>query len=240
MIPRQFVWLRYSAPKLRKNIVRLCPRLTSGRTKRGGVSCAQGNMSDPLGSQNADTPLPCSRRSCVVVPGRPHYERSDDRNPEYSPSGTSSLSPLFHHRPRSLISIPRSPSQEEVCGDVHMPHCHHRHCNLLVNSLSACSLQVHVEFSRKNQLCPPWPLRHCRHHIPNRCVFERCQVTVGPVALSCVSFYRPTMVVIVVAAVVVAMFINAVAVVILGAGRPPYVPLPPCHPTNGENTKAWV
>ena len=33
-------------------------------------------------------------RSCVVGQGRPRSERSDDRNPEYSPSGTSSTSPV--------------------------------------------------------------------------------------------------------------------------------------------------
>ena len=40
--------------------------------------------------------------------------------------------------------------------------------------------------------------------------------------------------------VVVAVFVNVVAVVVLGAGRPPNGPLSPCHPSNGENTKAWV
>ena len=34
-------------------------------------------------------------------PGRPHSERSDDRNPEYSPSGTASTSPVS---PPSTIS----------------------------------------------------------------------------------------------------------------------------------------
>ena len=46
----------------------------------------------------------------------------------------------------------------------------------------------------------------------------QCQVTVGPVALSCDCFYRPVMVVIF---VVVAVLVNVVAVVVFGAGRPP-------------------
>ena len=58
-----------------------------------------------------------------------------------------------------------------------------------------------------------------------------------PVTLYCVRFYLPEMVVIVVTVVV---FVNVVAVVVLGAGRLPHGPLPPCHPPNGENTKAWV
>ena len=140
---------------------------------------------------------------------------------------------LFNHRPRSLISIPRSPLQEEVCGDVLKRHRQHRHCNLLVKSPSACSLKVHFEISLKNQLFPHWPLHHRCHHIPNRCVFERYQVTVDPVALSCVRFYRPAMVIIVVAVVVV-------TVVVMGAGRPPHGPLSPCHPPNVDITRAWV
>ena len=87
------------------------------------------------------------------------------------------LPPLFHHRTHSLISIPRSPSREGVCGDVLKPHRRHRHSDLLVQSPSARSPQVHVEVSRKNQLCPPWPLHHRCVHIPNRCVVERCQLT---------------------------------------------------------------
>ena len=69
---------------------------------------------------------------------------------------------------------------------------------------------------------------------------------VGPVTLSCVHFYCPTVVVIVIAVivivvvVVVTMFVNVVTVVVLGSGRRPHGPLPPCHPPNGENTKAWV
>ena len=86
--------------------------------------------------------------------------------------------PLFHHHPQSLISIPSSPSREEVCGDVLKPHRCHHHCDLLVKSQSACSLHIHIEVSHKNQLCPHVPLHHLRHHIPNRCVVERCQVMV--------------------------------------------------------------
>ena len=66
---------------------------------------------------------------------------------------------------------------------------------------------------------------------------------VGPDALSCVLFYCPAMVVvvvvIVVVVVVVAVLVNVVAVFVLGSGRPPHGPLPPCHPQNGENTKTW-
>ena len=62
-----------------------------------------------------------------------------------------------------------------------------------------------------------------------------------PVNLSCVRFYRPAMVIFVVVVVVaVVVFVNVVAVVVLGAGRDPNGPLPPFHPPNGENTKAWV
>ena len=62
---------------------------------------------------------------------------------------------------------------------------------------------------------------------------------VGPVALSCVRFYRPAMVAVVVSVVVVAAFVNVVNVVVLGSGRPPRGMLPPCHPPNVENKKAW-
>ena len=181
---------------------------------------------------------------------------------------------LFRHRPSSLMSIPRSPPREEVCGDVLKPHRRHRHCGILFQSPSARSLQIHIEVARKNQLCPPWRLHHRRLHIPNRCVVKRCQVTsnyvpspiprhqmarndvcvevayrldckgggfpvfVGPIALSCIYLYRPAMVVILFAVILVAVFVNVVAVVVLGAGRPHHGPLPPCHPPNGENTKA--
>ena len=50
-------------------------------------------------------------------------------------------------------------------------------CDLLVQYPSARSPQVHVSFSRKNNLFPPWPLHHLCLHISNCCVFERCQVT---------------------------------------------------------------
>ena len=122
--------------------------------------------------------------------------------------------PLFCHRSRPLISIPHSLLPEEVCRDVFKPHRCQGHCDLLVKSLSVRSLQVHVEVSRKNWLCPYCPLHHLLHHIPNSCVVERCQVTVGPIDLSCIRFYRPAMVVIFVAVVVV-------AVVILRVGRLP-------------------
>ena len=137
--------------------------------------------------------------------------------------------PLFHHLTRCLISIPCFTLREVVFGDVLKPHRLHRY--------SACSLKVHVEVSRKNQICPHWPLQHRCHHIPNRCVGEQCQVTVGPVAASCTCFYRPAMVVIV---VVVAVFVNVVAFVVFGAGRPPNGLLSPCQLQNGKNTRAWV
>ena len=72
------------------------------------------------------------------------------------------------------------------------------------------------------------------------CKGEGVPVFVDPVALSCVRFYRPAIVVVVVAVIVIAVIVNVVAVVVLGAGRPLCGPLPPCHPPNGENTKAWV
>ena len=62
---------------------------------------------------------------------------------------------------------------------------------------------------------------------------------VGPVALSCARFYLPVMVVVAVAVIFVVLFVNVVAVVILDLVRPPHVPLTPCHPPNGKNTKAW-
>ena len=138
--------------------------------------------------------------------------------------------PLFHHLTRCLISIPLSLSREVVCRDFLKPHRRHRH--------SARSPKVHVEVSRKNQLCPHLPLHHRCHHIPNRCVGEQCQVKVGPVDLSCVHFYRPAMIVVVV--VIVTVFVNVVAVVVFGEGRPPNRPLSPCHSQNGKNTKTWV
>ena len=150
--------------------------------------------------------------------------------------------PLFHHRPRSLVSITLSLSREGVCGDVLKPHRRHHHCDLIVKSPPARSLKVHVEVHHKNHLCPHWPLHHLCQHTPNRCVVKWCQVTVRPIALSCVCFYRPTMVIIVAVAavVVVAVFVNVVTVIVLGEGRPPNGPLSPCHPPNGENTKDWV
>ena len=140
--------------------------------------------------------------------------------------------PLFHHLAQSMISISRFPLQKYLCGDVLKPHRRHRHY--------ACSLRVHVEFSRKNQLCPHWLLHHRCHHIPKYCVGEQCQITVGPVSLSCVRFYRPAMVVIFIVVVVVTVFVNVVTVVVLGTGRPPDGLFSPCHPPNGKNTKAWV
>ena len=125
-----------------------------------------------------------------------------------------------------------------MCGNVLNPHRRHLHCNPLVKSPTARSLQVHVEVSCKNQLCPHCPLHHRHRHIPNLCVGKRSKVTVGPVALSCVLLYRPAMVGIVVAVIVVAVFVKVVAVIVFGAGRPLHGPLPPCHPPNGENTKA--
>ena len=62
---------------------------------------------------------------------------------------------------------------------------------------------------------------------------------VGPIALSCVHYYRPVMVVVVISTVIVVVFVNVIAVVVLGLGRPPYGPLTPCHPPNGENTNGW-
>ena len=73
-----------------------------------------------------------------------------------------------------------------------------------------------------------------------KCKGRGVPVFVGLVALSYVRFYRPAMVVIVFAIVVVAVFVSVVAVVVLVAGMSPHGPLPPCHPQNGENTKAWV
>ena len=137
--------------------------------------------------------------------------------------------PLFQHLTRCLISSPRSPPREVVCRDVLNPHRRHRH--------SARSPKVPVEISHNNKLCPHWPLHHHYHHIPNRSVGKQCQVTVGPVALSCNFFYCPTMVIIV---IVVVLFVNVVAVIVLRVGRPPNGPLSPCHPPNGKNTKAGV
>ena len=110
-----------------------------------------------------------------------------------------------------------------MCGDVLNAHRCHRHF--------ARYLKVHVEVSRKNQLCPHWPLQYRCHRIPNSCVGEQCQVTVSLVVLSCVCLYLPTMVVIVV--LVVAVFVNVVVVVVLVSVTPPHGLLPPCHPPNG-------
>ena len=97
------------------------------------------------------------------------------------------LPPLSHHLPHSPIPIPRSPSQEEVCLNVLNPCRCHRHRYLLFPSLSARLLQFHVEVSRKNQLCPPWLLRHCRLHVPNRSSVAQRQVTSNdvPAPLPC-------------------------------------------------------
>ena len=66
----------------------------------------------------------------------------------------------------------------------------------------------------------------------------QCQVTVGLVVLYCNCFYRAMMVDIFVIVVVATVFINVVAVVFFGVGRPPNGPLSLCHPPNGENE--WV
>ena len=144
--------------------------------------------------------------------------------------GVSSDIGNMNDRSGSLISIPWSESREVVCRDALRPH--RRHCH------SARSIKVPIEISHKNQLFPQWPLHHGCHHIPNNCVGKQCQVTVIPVALSCDLLYRPAMVVIVV--VIVAVFVNVIAVVIFRAGTPPNGLLSPCNPPNGENTKAWV
>ena len=65
-----------------------------------------------------------------------------------------------------------------------------------------------------------WPLHHRHNHIQTHCVVERCQVTVGPVTLSCVFFYRP-------AIVIFKVFVNVFVLVILESGEPPPGPLPP-------------
>ena len=95
LMPRQFFCLQDGAPKLGENIVRLCPHLTSGQTKREAYPEPKVIWTIPSGRRHADDPWPCSCRSCVVGPGRPRYERSDDHNPEYSPSGTSSPYPVL-------------------------------------------------------------------------------------------------------------------------------------------------
>ena len=162
-------------------------------------------------------------------PRRPSSERSDDRKPEYSPSGTSLTSPVSPPPTVSGINSTLSVARGSVRRCSQAPPYPPPLRSPYQVTAPPCSLQVHVEASRKNQLCPHWPLNHRHHHIPNCCVVEQCQVTVGPIALSCIRFYHPTMVVVVV-----------VVVVALGAGRPPCGPLPHCHPPNGENTKAWV
>ena len=62
--------------------------------KEGGVFFSQGSVSVPSSRCRADTPGPCSGRSCVKGPVQPRSERSDNRTPEYSPSGTSPPSPV--------------------------------------------------------------------------------------------------------------------------------------------------
>ena len=189
---------------------------------------------------------------------RTRSERSENWNTKYKPSGTSSTSPVSPHHTVSDInstlsvtggsvrrcpevppsppplcpfsegprwdipqkSIPHSLPREVVCGDFlnsHLRHCH-----------SANFLKVPIEISRKNKLCPHWPLHHHCHHIHNSYVGKQYQVTVGLVTLLCVRFYHPM------------VLVNVVAVVVLEEGRPPNGPLSPWHPPNDENTKAWV
>ena len=60
-------------------------------------------------------------------------------------------------------------------------HCH-RH--------SARSQKFPIEISCNNQICHHCPLHHHCHHKPKCSVGKHCQVTVGPVALSCDRFYQ--------------------------------------------------
>ena len=55
---------------------------------------------------------------------------------------------------------------------------------------STRSQEVPVDISRNNQLCHHWPLHHHYHHIPKLPVGKQCQVTVGPVTLSCNCLYQ--------------------------------------------------
>ena len=166
-------------------------------------------------------------RSCVVGPRRVRSETSDDQNIEYSPSGTSSTSPVSPPHTFYDINSMLSIAGGSMCGCPQSPP-------------SPPPLRPFSQGPRWGLPQKLDPLHHYFHHLNSHCVGKRCQVTVDPVAISCIRFYRPAMVVIFV--VVVAVFVNVFAVVVFGAGRPPNGPLSPCNSPNGENTKAsiWI
>ena len=138
--------------------------------KEGGVSSNIGNVIYPSGGQ-----IP---RHTMTM--RTRYERSDDRNTEYNPSGTSSTPPVSPHQTVSDINT-LSVAGKSVWRCPEAQHCHHH---------SARSQKVPVEIPHNNQLFHHFPLHHHYHHIPKRSVGKQFQVKVGPVALSCGRLYR--------------------------------------------------
>ena len=133
VIPYLFVWLWDGAPKICENIVRLCPRLTSGRTKTKVYPVPKVILVFPRGGAGK-TPHVYVVAGDVswILDG--HVLKDMTIGPQTIVRLRPHLSLLFHHHPRSLISIPRSPSREEVWGCVLNTHSHHRHCNILVQS----------------------------------------------------------------------------------------------------------
>ena len=152
LMPRPFVQLLDGAPKLRKNIVGLCTRLMSGQTKREAYPDPKLIWVLPQGG-SAQTPHDHVVPGVVLWVLDGHILKDLTIGPHNIVRLGPHLSPLFNHLPRSLISIPRSTSREKVCGNVLKYHRCQPHCNLLVQSPSARSLQVHVEVSCKNKLC---------------------------------------------------------------------------------------
>ena len=131
VMPHLFVRLQDSAHKLRKNIFCLFPRLTSGWTNREAYSAPKVILVIPWGGA-AQTPHDHVVAGVVpwVLDG--HVLKYLTIRTQNIVRPGPHLPPLFRHCPRSLISISRSPSQEEVCGDVLKPHHCLHHCNLPV------------------------------------------------------------------------------------------------------------
>ena len=239
VMSRQFIELRDSAPKLRKNIFCLCLRLTSGRTKREAYPAPKVIWLIPQGSEMQTHHDHIVGQSCVVGPGRPRYERSDNCNPEYSSSGTSSTSPVsppptvFDINDTLSIaggSVCRCPQAPPLPSPLRSP------CQVTVRPLSP---GPRWGLPQKSDLPPmattPSPTPHTESLCCGTVPYNSC-----PRRSLLHSFLPPRNGFVVVPVIVVSVFINIVVVVVLGLGRPPHGPLPPCYPRNGENTKAWV
>ena len=141
-----------------------------------GVSCAQGNVNDPLGRRRTEPQYHVVVGVVSRVP-EGHVLKVPTIGLNNIDFLGPHLPPLSHHRQCYMISISHSLSREEVCWDFFKPCRHHRCRNILVLSLLDRSIYIHIEVSHNNQLHRPWLIRHFRLHISSRCSVARPQVT---------------------------------------------------------------